>query len=98
MLCRCIWHLGQNIISNLSGILAERLKPFLDSFYKMNKCVEKVTFLRLWARLMTEFPDAAPYMEKHLGGESNMCKWALPWQVCELAWHVCNAAVDTNLT
>jgi hypothetical protein len=83
ILCRCIWHLGQSITKNLSGVLGERFKQFLDNFYDMNKCVEKANFERLWAKLMKQYPDAVPYMEKYLGGVF-MQKWATPWQVCKL--------------
>jgi hypothetical protein len=83
MLCRCIWHLGQSITKNLSGVLGERFKQFLDSFYNMNKCVEKSNFGKLWAKLLLQYPEAVPYMEKYLGG-GLMHKWATPWQVRKL--------------
>ena len=78
--CRCIWHIGKSIITNLTSVLGNRTNEFLQRFYTVNNCVGKAAFKELWGMLLEDYPEAEHYMEKQFGGE-HMHRWGLPWQV-----------------
>jgi hypothetical protein len=85
---RCIWHIQTNITKNLGSKLEGGASSLLTRFYELNKCVGKLPFMALWQKLLDDFPEAAGYLDKELGGD-NMKRWGLPWQVSALYGYYC---------
>jgi hypothetical protein len=59
---RCIWHIYQNLGTNLSGALGQNFQPFLGAFKAVFGLRRVEEFEPAWAQLLAAFPQSARYL------------------------------------
>lgn len=70
----CSWHISQNIIKNLAGVLGAKMQDFQGLFAVAGRQLSREMFELHWERLGNMFPEALPHLHEHL--IPNVERWA----------------------
>ena len=58
----CRFHIAQNVVKKLSGLLRSRLNEFMEDFWRVGSIEEVNSYESEFASLKTKWPECAPYL------------------------------------
>jgi zinc finger SWIM domain-containing protein 3 len=58
----CRFHIAQNVVKKLSGLLRSRLNEFMQDFWRVGSIEDVILYEREFALLKTKWPDCAHYL------------------------------------